>query len=39
MFEKLDSLGYDGWVGCEYRPAGDTAASLGWIRDYGIRPR
>jgi hydroxypyruvate isomerase len=39
MFEKLDSLGYDGWVGCEYRPAGDTAASLGWIRDYGIQPR
>lgn len=36
IFGKLDSLGYDGWVGCEYRPAGDTEASLEWIRRYGV---
>lgn len=39
VFERLDALGYDGWVGCEYRPAGSTIDSLGWIRPYGIRPR
>jgi hydroxypyruvate isomerase len=28
----LDELGYDGWVGCEYLPQGDTLASLGWLQ-------
>lgn len=28
----LDRLGYDGFVGCEYRPAGDTRAGLSWMR-------
>ncbi len=36
LFDLLDELGYDGWVGCEYRPAGDTLAGLGWARAYGI---
>lgn len=27
----LDAVGFDGWVGCEYRPAGDTLAGLGWF--------
>jgi len=26
----LDQVGYAGWVGCEYRPVGDTVAGLGW---------
>ena len=30
---ELDRLGYDGFVGCEYRPATDTIAGLGWIRN------
>ena len=30
VFRRMDELGYDGWVGCEYRPAGDTVAGLGW---------
>lgn len=30
----LDAVGYDGWVGCEYRPAGDTVAGLGWADRY-----
>lgn len=25
---------YDGWVGAEYSPAGDTVAGLGWLRAY-----
>ena len=27
----LDRLGYEGWVGCEYRPAGGTEEGLGWM--------
>ncbi|GAB3185482.1 hydroxypyruvate isomerase family protein [Nesterenkonia halophila] len=27
----LDDVGYAGWVGCEYRPAGETRAGLGWF--------
>ncbi|HTB46219.1 MAG TPA: 2-oxo-tetronate isomerase [Acetobacteraceae bacterium] len=30
VFRRMDELGYAGWVGCEYRPAGDTVAGLGW---------
>ena len=28
---ELDRLGYDGFVGCEYKPAGATADGLGWF--------
>jgi hydroxypyruvate isomerase len=34
LFERLDALGFDGWIGCEYRPAGATSAGLGWARPY-----
>jgi hydroxypyruvate isomerase len=30
LFAHLDRIGYDGWLGCEYLPAGDTVAGLGW---------
>ena len=30
VFARIDALGYGGWVGCEYRPAGDTVAGLAW---------
>lgn len=30
VFRRMDELGYQGWVGCEYRPAGATEAGLGW---------
>ena len=30
LFGVLDELGYDGWIGCEYVPRGDTVAGLGW---------
>lgn len=32
LFALLDELGYTGWVGCEYLPAGATSAGLGWLR-------
>jgi hydroxypyruvate isomerase len=31
IFEALDRFGYQGYVGCEYRPAGDTVAGLSWM--------
>lgn len=34
LFGHLDRIGYQGWIGCEYRPAGDTVAGLGWAKDY-----
>lgn len=34
LFRVIDAIGYDGWIGCEYRPAGKTAEGLGWIRPY-----
>lgn len=39
VFAELDALGYDGWVGCEYRPRGATVAGLGWAAPYGIGGR
>lgn len=37
LLAMLDEMEYDGWVGCEYRPAAGTAAGLEWARPYGIR--
>jgi hydroxypyruvate isomerase len=31
LFDVLDEIGYRGWVGCEYRPAGSTIDGLGWL--------
>ena len=33
IFSTLDRLGYQGYVGCEYRPAGKTLDGLGWFRE------
>ena len=30
LLAHLDHIGYSGWVGCEYKPAGSTEAGLGW---------
>ncbi len=39
VFEAIDRLGYQGWIGAEYRPRGTTEQGLGWARRYGITPR
>ncbi len=31
LFRLIDELRYDGYVGCEYRPASTTTAGLGWL--------
>jgi len=30
LFDLMDRLGYDGWVGCEYVPVSETEAGLSW---------
>ena len=32
----LDSLGYEGFVGAEYRPGGPTEDGLGWLENFRI---
>lgn len=39
LFRLLDELGYEGWIGCEYRPARGaakhaTSDGLGWVKPY-----
>lgn len=31
LFAHLDKIGYQGWIGCEYKPATTTEAGLGWL--------
>jgi hydroxypyruvate isomerase len=31
LFAHLDRLGYDGWIGCEYKPTSTTLEGLGWL--------
>jgi hydroxypyruvate isomerase len=31
VFDWIEQLGYQGWIGCEYRPAGKTEDGLGWL--------
>ena len=30
LFALLDNIGYDGWIGCEYKPRAGTVEGLGW---------
>ncbi|KAG8431966.1 hypothetical protein GDO86_018744 [Hymenochirus boettgeri] len=34
LFDLLLELGYQGYVGCEYKPHGDTLNGLGWMKNY-----
>lgn len=34
LLDFIDSLGYDGWIGCEYRPSRDTRETLQWASRY-----
>ncbi len=34
LFRFIDEAGYDGWIGCEYKPVGKTEDSLAWARPY-----
>ena len=32
LFQFIDQLGYDGWIGCEYKPRTTTTDGLGWLK-------
>lgn len=34
LFAHLDRIGYQGWVGCEYKPARGTKVGLGWLKNH-----
>ena len=34
LFDFIERIGYGGWIGCEYRPAGNTIDGLGWAKPY-----
>ncbi|QPB43276.1 2-oxo-tetronate isomerase [Rodentibacter haemolyticus] len=34
IFNKLDEIGYQGFVGCEYKPRGETTSGLAWFERY-----
>ncbi|KAB2966717.1 hydroxypyruvate isomerase family protein [Zoogloea sp.] len=34
LLRHIDGLGYEGWIGCEYKPATTTAGGLGWLQAY-----
>lgn len=34
LLGHIDRSGYEGWIGCEYNPLGDTAAGLAWAKPY-----
>ena len=34
LFRFIDEAGYDGWIGCEYDPAGVTENGFEWIKPY-----
>lgn len=36
LLSLVDELGFEGWVGCEYRPRAGTLAGLSWARPYGL---
>jgi len=36
IFKELESLGWPGWVGCEYRPRTSTEEGLAWVQRLGV---
>ena len=36
LFGFIDSIGYDGWIGCEYKPKAATMDGLGWRAAHGV---
>jgi hydroxypyruvate isomerase len=36
LFGHLDAIGYDGWIGCEYKPKGSTIDGLRWRATHGV---
>ena len=37
LFQAIDDSGFDGWVGCEYKPRNGTLAGLRWAETCGVK--
>ena len=37
LFQLIDRTGFDGWIGCEYRPRRGTAEGLKWAAACGVK--
>ena len=36
VFDAIERVGYAGWIGCEYKPRGETDAGLAWTEELGV---
>jgi len=36
LFDHLDRIGYQGWIGCEYKPLTTTEAGLSWLKTHNV---
>lgn len=36
IFDVLDAMGYDGYVGCEYKPRAEVETGLSWTKHLGV---
>jgi len=36
LFQRIDDTGFDGWIGCEYRPRQGTVEGLKWVAACGV---
>ena len=34
LFDLIDKLGYQGWIGAEYKPVKTTVEGLGWLKQF-----
>jgi hydroxypyruvate isomerase len=32
VLDLIDDLGFEGWIGCEYRPKAGTSEGLSWLK-------
>jgi len=39
LLKSIESAGYAGWIGCEYRPVAGTQEGLRWFGPYRLRKR
>ena len=37
LFKLIDRTGFDGWIGCEYRPRNGTVEGLKWVAACGVK--
>lgn len=37
LFALIEETGFDGWIGCEYKPRRGTLAGLEWVERCGVR--